>query len=52
MPDSSEVFPIQGGYSINSDYKVNMNPAPLVHLTIELPPQYVAEMVAVMLHKE
>jgi len=43
---------VQGGYSIDSDKDVNMRTAPLLPLAIEPPPQYAAEMVAVMLHKE
>jgi len=43
---------VQGGYSIDSDNNVNMRTAPPVPLAIEPPPQYAAEMAAVMLHKE
>jgi len=43
---------VQGGYSIDSDNDVSMRTAPLLPLTIEPPPQYAAEMAAVMLHKE
>jgi len=43
---------IQGGYSIDSDNNVNMHTAPPLPLAIEPPPQYAAEMAAIMLHKE
>jgi len=43
---------VQGGYSIDSDNDVNMRTAPPLPLPIEPPPQYAAEMAAVMLHKE
>jgi len=43
---------VQGGYSIDSDNDVNMRTAPPLPLAIEPPPQYAAEMAAVMLHKE
>jgi len=43
---------VQGGYSIDSDSDVNMRTAPPLPLAIEPSPQYVAEMEAVMLHKE
>ena len=43
---------VQGGYSIDSDNDVNMRTAPPLPLAIEPPPQYAAEMGAVMLHKE
>jgi len=43
---------VQGGYSIASDNDVNMRRAPPLPLAIEPPPQYAAEMAAVMLHKE
>jgi len=43
---------VQGGYTIDSDNDVNMRTAPPLPLAIEPPPQYVAEMAAVMLHKE
>jgi len=42
----------QGGYSIDSDNYVNIRTAPPLPLAIEPPPQYAAEMAAVMLHKE
>jgi len=43
---------VQGGYLIDSDNDLNMRTAPPLPLTIEPPPQYTAEMAAVMLHKE
>jgi len=43
---------VQGGYSIDSDNNVNMRTASQLPLGIEPPPQYAAEMAAVMLHKE
>jgi len=43
---------VQGGYSIDSDNDVNIRTAPALPLAIEPPPQYAAEMAAVMLHKE
>jgi len=43
---------VQGGYSIDSDNYVNMSTAPPLPLPIEPPPQYAAEIAAVMLHKE
>jgi len=43
---------VQGGYSTDSDNDVNMRSAPPLPLAIEPPPQYAAEMAAVMLHKE
>jgi len=43
---------VQGGYLIDSDNDVNIRTAPPLPLAIEPPPQYAAEMVAVMLHKE
>jgi len=43
---------VQGGYSIDSDNDVNMRTAPPLPLAIEPPPQYAAEMAAVMLHKK
>jgi len=43
---------VQGGYSIDSDNDVNLRTAPPLPLAIEPPPQYAAEMAAVMLHKE
>jgi len=43
---------VQGGYSIDSDNDVNMCTAPPLPLAIEPPPQYTAEMAAVILHKE
>jgi len=43
---------VQKGYSIDSDNDVNMRTAPPLPLAIEPPPQYAAEMAAVMWHKE
>jgi len=43
---------VQRGYSIDSDNDVNIRTAPPLPLAIEPPPQYPAEMAAVMLHKE
>jgi len=43
---------LQRVYSIDSDNEVNMRTAPPLPLAIEPLPQYAAEMVAVMLHKE
>ena len=43
---------VQGGYSIDSDNDVNMHIAPPLPLAIQPPPQYAAEMAAVMLDKE
>jgi len=43
---------VPGGYSIDSDNDVNMRTAPPLPLTIGPPPQYAAEMAAVMLYKE
>jgi len=42
---------VQGGYSIDSDNDVNMRTTPPLLLAIQPPPQYTAEMAAVMLHK-
>jgi len=42
---------VQGGYLIDSDNDVNMRTVPPLPLAIEPPPQYAAEMAAVMLHK-
>jgi len=43
---------VQGEYSIDSDNDVNMRTAPPLPLAIEPLPQYAAEIVAVMFHKE
>jgi len=45
-------FAVQGGYSIDSDNDVNMRTASPLPLAIEPPPQFAAEMAAVILHKE
>jgi hypothetical protein len=42
----------QQGYSIDSENDVVMRAAPALPLAIEPPPQYAAEMAAVMLHEE
>jgi len=43
---------IQGGYSIDFDNYINMRTAPPLPVAIEPPPQYAAEILAIMLHQE